>query len=166
MRRYLDELGGAVPASRMLLAALAPRMLELARGRTAGSHPYLVPVEHTRYAREQLGLDATLAVEQTVLLERDPATAREQARDFLATYLNFPNYVNNFLRHGFTEQDLRDGGSDRLVDGIIAWGDEDAIAARVGAHHQAGADHVCIQVIAPQAQGLPLDEWRRLAPGR
>jgi probable F420-dependent oxidoreductase len=166
MRRYLDELGDGVPPSRMLLAALAPKMLELARERTAGSHPYFVPVEHTRYARSVLGPDAVLAVEQTVLLEPDPAAARETARAFMATYLNLPNYVNNLLRHGFVESDFEHGGSDRVVDAIVAWGDEDAIAGRVAAHHEAGADHVCIQVLGPRAQGMALEEWRRLAPHR
>jgi probable F420-dependent oxidoreductase len=166
MRRYLDELEGAVPASRILLAALAPRMLDLARERTAGSHPYFVPVEHTHAARERLGPDATLAVELTVLLERESVAAREQARAFMSTYFGFPNYVRNLLRHGFAEDDLLDGGSDRLVDAIVAWGDEDAIAERIEAHLAAGADHVCIQLIGPNAQGLPLEQWRRLAPAR
>jgi probable F420-dependent oxidoreductase len=165
MREYLHDLDGSVPSSRMLLAALAPRMLELARERAAGSHPYFVPVAHTRFAREVLGPDATLAVEQTVLLETDPAAARETARAFMATYLNFPNYVNTLLRHGFSEEDVSNGGSDRVVDAIVAWGDEEAIHERVAAHHEAGADHVCIQVLGPSSQGIALEEWRRLAPG-
>jgi probable F420-dependent oxidoreductase len=139
-------------------------VLELARQRTAGSHPYFVPVDHTRYARQALGPGPVLAVEQTVLLETDPAAARQTARAFMAAYFNFPNYVNNLLRHGFTEDDIRDGGSDRLVDAIVAWGDEQAIHDRVAAHHAAGADHVCIQVLGPSAQGMALEEWRRLAP--
>jgi probable F420-dependent oxidoreductase len=163
MRRYLDSLDGRVPAERILIAALGPRMLDLAAERTAGSHPYFVPVEHTRAARERLGAGAMLAVEQAVLLETDPVTARERARKHMAIYLTLPNYVNNLLRHGFEQADVVGGGSDRVVDAIVAWGDEHAIADRIAAHHEAGADHVCIQVIGPLDQGLPLDDWRRLA---
>ncbi len=162
MRRYLDDLD--VPGERVLLAALGPKMLELACIRTAGSHPYFTPVEHTRYAREALGQGAMLAVEQTVVLETDPAKARAMGREFMDPYLRLPNYVNNLLRHGFTEEDTQDGGSDRLVDAIVAWGDETAIAERVAQQHAAGADHVCIQVVGPKAPGLALQEWRRLAP--
>jgi probable F420-dependent oxidoreductase len=164
MRHYLDDLGDRVPARRMLIAALAPRMLELARERTAGSHTYFVPVEHTRYAREVLGPDATLAVEQTVLLETDPVRAAEQAREFTAAYLRLPNYVSNLLRLGFTEEDVTGSGSERLVNEIVAWGDEEAIASRIAAHLAAGADHVCVQVLGPGSQAIALDEWRRLAP--
>ncbi len=159
----LDQLAPAVPRERRLIAALGPRMLELTRERTAGAHPYFVPVEHTRFARERLGAGRLLAVEQAILLETDPTAARELARDHMAVYLALPNYVNNLLRHGFEESDVTDGGSDRLVDAIVAWGDEDAIAARVAAHRDAGADHVCVQVIGPQQQGLPLADWRRIA---
>jgi probable F420-dependent oxidoreductase len=167
MQDYLDELDGSeppLPKERRLLAALAPRMLELARVHAAGAHPYFVSVEHTRFAREQLGPDPLLAVEQAVLLETDPAVAREEARKHMAVYLSLPNYVRPLLAHGFSEEDVASGGSDRLVDGIVAWGDEAAIGARIDAHHEAGADHVCLQVVGPLAQALPLDEWRRLAP--
>jgi probable F420-dependent oxidoreductase len=164
MRAYLSALEPAVPRQRRLLAALGPRMLELARERTAGAHPYFVPVEHTHIARETLGPDAMLAPEQAVLLERDPARARERARTHVAGYMQLPNYTNNLRRLGFTGDDLRDGGSDRLVDAIVAWGDEAAIAERIAAHHAAGADHVCIQVVGVENGALPREEWRRLAP--
>jgi probable F420-dependent oxidoreductase len=148
-----------------VLAALGPRMLELAAARAAGAHPYFVPVEHTAFARERLGPDALLLPEQKVVLETDPETARAVARRAMAIYLGLPNYTDNLRRFGFGDDDLVDGGSDRLVDAIVAWGDEDAIAARVAAHHAAGADHVAIQVLvrdtAPDA--VPLDDWRRLA---
>jgi probable F420-dependent oxidoreductase len=166
MRAYLDELDASdppVPKERRLLAALAPKMLELSRERALGAHPYFVPVAHTRYAREQLGPDPVLAVEQAVLLETDPVVAREHARKHMAPYLTLPNYVQNILRHGYAEEDVADGGSDRLVDEIVCWGDEEAIGARIAAHREAGADHVCLQVVGPLDQGLPLDDWRRLA---
>ncbi len=167
MRQYLDELDAApasLPAARRLLAALAPRMLELARDRALGAHPYFVPVEHTFFAREQLGTVPVLAVEQAVVLETDARAAREVARTHMAGYLKLPNYVNNsLLGHGFDEADVANGGSDRLVDAIVAWGDDEAIAARIAAHHEAGADHVCVQVIGPLEQHLPLEDWRRIA---
>jgi probable F420-dependent oxidoreductase len=167
MRSYLDELDAAsppVPPGRRFLAALGPKMLELSRERSAGAHPYFVPVEHTTYAREILGPDALLAPEQAVLLETDPARARERARGHVGRYLQLPNYTNNLLRHGFGEDDLHDGGSDRLVDAIVAWGDEAAVAERVRAHHDAGADHVCIQVVGVEGGAPPREAWRRLAP--
>jgi probable F420-dependent oxidoreductase len=161
MREYLDELD--VPKERRLLAALAPKMLELARDRALGAHPYFVPVEHTRVARGRLGPEPILAVEQAVLLETDPTRARELARRHMTVYLTLPNYVRALLAHGFTEEDVADGGSDRLVDGIVAWGDESAIAERIAAHREAGADHVCLQVVSELDQNLPLEDWRRLA---
>jgi probable F420-dependent oxidoreductase len=168
MRTYLDELDAAspnVPADRRVLAALGPKMLELARDRTRGAHPYLANPDHTRFARETLGDGPLLLPEQPVVLERDPTLARERARTHLGVYLQLPNYVNNLRRIGFSEADVSDGGSDRLVDGIVAWGDEAAIAARVTAHFDAGADHVCIQVVGGSFQsGLPRAEWRALAP--
>jgi probable F420-dependent oxidoreductase len=161
-RSYLESLD--VPAERILVAALGPKMLELSRERAAGTHPYFVPVEHTRFARSVVGDDRVVAPEIAVLLETDPDTARAEARGFMELYLGLPNYTNNLLRHGFDESDLADGGSDRLVDAIIAWGDEDAIAARVREHLDAGADHVCLQVVGGDRTALRRDEWRRLAP--
>jgi probable F420-dependent oxidoreductase len=165
MREYLDALEAAappVPRGSRVLAALGPRMLELARDRAAGAHPYFVPPEHTALAREILG-DGLLAPEQAVLLETDPVRAREIARGHLSVYLQLPNYTNNLLRLGFSDEDLAGGGSDRLVDAIVAWGDAEAIRARVQAHRDAGADHVCIQVLQADAAALPREQWRELA---
>jgi probable F420-dependent oxidoreductase len=139
-------------------------MLELARERTAGSHPYLVAPEHTAIVREALGPDRLVAPEQAVVLETDPGRAREIARAHLAGYLGLPNYANNWKRIGFTDDDLADGGSDRLVDALVAWGDEDAALERVQQHRDAGADHVCVQVLGGDLMSPSTDEWRRLAP--
>jgi probable F420-dependent oxidoreductase len=166
MRAYLDALDVApdpVPAGARALAALGPRMLDLARDRTAGAHPYLVTPEHTRQARAALGEGHLLAPEQGIVLETDPAQARAIARQHLARYMRAPNYVNNWLRLGFTPNDLADGGSDRLVDALVAWGDVDAIRERIAEHYQAGADHVCIQALTADPMALPRAEWRALA---
>ncbi|WEO97198.1 LLM class F420-dependent oxidoreductase [Streptomyces sp. FXJ1.172] len=162
---YLDALDTAgVPADRRVLAALGPKTLELSRDRSAGAVPYLVTAEHTAQAREILGEGPLLAPELKVVLDSDPARARALAREALAMYLALPNYTNNFLRLGFTEDDLTDGGSDRLVDALFAWGDEAAVRDRVAAFHQAGADHVALQVITGTGRAtLPREEWRRLA---
>lgn len=171
MVAYLDAMdNGLFTASppttptHRALAALGPKMLQLAAERTDGAHPYFVPVEHTAFARETMGAEALLAVEQAVVLETDPEAARAIARGHMAMYLTLPNYTNNLRRFGFDDVDLADGGSDRLVDAIVAWGDEAAIAARVAAHHEAGADHVCIQVLPEIPTEAPRDTWRRLAP--
>jgi probable F420-dependent oxidoreductase len=165
---FLDAIDGAtppVPRDERALAALGPRMLELARDRTRGAHPYLATPEHTRFARGVLGDGPLLMPEQPVALETDPVAARELARQHFTVYLGLPNYLNNLRRIGFTDDDFADGGSDRLLDGVVAWGDEAAIARRVREHVDAGADHVCIQVIsAAGMQSLPLDAWRTLAP--
>jgi probable F420-dependent oxidoreductase len=145
-----------------VLAALGPKMLALAAAKAGGTHPYNVSPGHTEDARRALGPGPLVAPEQAVVLERDPSRAREIARTFLATYLMLPNYVNNWFRFGITPEDTEDGGSDRLVDTIIAWGDPDALVGRVQAHFDAGADHVCIQVLTGDA--LPMGEWRELAP--
>ncbi len=152
MTRYLDEMAAGAdsrpslaPAVPHVLAALRPRMLELARERTDGAHPYFVPPSHTPRAREMLGPDKLLIPEQAVVLERDPATARRVARSHMELYLQLPNYVNNLRHLGYTDEDLSGGGSDRLVDAIVAWGDEGAIAARVREHLDGGADHVLLQ---------------------
>jgi probable F420-dependent oxidoreductase len=171
MRTYLDAMDRVVyvsprssePPSRVL-AALGPKMLRLAADRTLGAHPYFVPVEHTAFARGELGPDALLAPEQAVVLSTDPDLARATARTHMQTYLSLPNYTNNLRRLGWGDADLGDGGSDRLVDAIVAWGDESAIAERVRAHHDAGADHVCIQVLDPDVRALPMPQWRALAP--
>jgi probable F420-dependent oxidoreductase len=165
-REYLDELDAATPRlpdSDRVLAALGPKMLELARTRAAGVHPYLVTPDHTAIARQALGVGPLIAPEQAVALTTDPAVARELARKHLGGYLGLPNYTNNWLRLGFTEDDLLGGGSDRLVDALVAWGDEAAIVERIQAHRDAGADHVCLQILTA-GDALALDEARTLAP--
>jgi probable F420-dependent oxidoreductase len=163
---YLDELDTAqqpVPVDDRILAALRPKMLELARDRCAGAFPYHMPPEHTERARAALGPDRVLVVEQCVALGPDRAAARERARQSLALYLALPNYVNAWRWLGFSEEDVADGGSDRFVDAIVATGDVDAIRQRVQAQRDAGADHVCIQVLTGVME-LPREQWRRLAP--
>ncbi|HXW80168.1 MAG TPA: LLM class F420-dependent oxidoreductase [Acidimicrobiales bacterium] len=167
MEEYLDQLDSAVPPvprAGRLLAALGPRMLELARDRSAGAHPYLVSPDHTRLAREILGPEAVLAPEQAVVLEDDRAVALERARAFVRDYLALPNYVNNLRRSGFSDADLAHGGSDRLVDTVVVAGNEAMVAERVAAHRAAGADHVCVYVVGGAGDDLPLEAWRRLAP--
>jgi probable F420-dependent oxidoreductase len=169
MRSYLDGLDEAdqpVPHEERIIAALGPKMLELARDRSLGSHPYFTPAEHTAAAREALGPDAVLAPEVAVVPIRDRERAHEIAREYIAIYLRLPNYTNNLLRHGLTEDDLRDGGSDRLLEALIPWGDPDRIAEGVQAHFEAGADHVCVQVLTGRNRSadLPRAEWRELAP--
>ena len=166
MSRYLDELAASahpVAGDRLVLAALGPRMLELSRDRSWGAHPYLVTPEHTRLARFVLGPRRLLAPEQAVVLETDPVRARSIARRHLATYLQAPNYTRNFLRLGFEPGDFADGGSDRLVDAIVAWGDPVTVRARVEAHFTAGADHVCLQALEADPDVLPMASWRALA---
>ncbi|MGW4533695.1 TIGR03620 family F420-dependent LLM class oxidoreductase [Nocardia sp. NPDC004340] len=167
---YLDRMdagvfwGSASPiAPQRVLAALGPRMLRLAAARGAGAHTYFVPVEHTAVARAELGVDPLLAPAQTVVFETDPIAARELARRFMQRYLALPNYTGNLRRLGWGDDDLGGGGSDRLVDAIVAWGSLDRIAARIQAHLDAGADHVCVQVLTPDLQKLPVTEWRELA---
>jgi probable F420-dependent oxidoreductase len=171
MVEYLDGMDAtlfmaAAPTTepRRVLAALGPRMLELARDRASGAHPYFVPPEHTALARSVLGEGPLLATEQAVVFESDPTRAREVARAHTAMYTGLPNYANNLKRLDptLTDEDFAGAGSDRLIDRIVAWGDEDAIAARVQAHLDAGADHVCIQVITEDPR-VTDDEWRRLA---
>ncbi len=166
MVEYLDGLDAAeapFPVEARVLAALRPRMLGLARDRSAGVHPYFVPPEHVARAREILGAGSTIAVELAVVVDRNPSSARETARRHTATYVNLPNYTNNLREFGFGDDDFAERGSDRLVDAIVAWGDLDAIANRVAAMRAAGADHVCVQVIRPD-DALPRAEWRELAP--
>ena len=164
---YLDQLDAAsppVPHDEMALAALGPKMLRLSAERTAGAHPYFVPPEHTAIARAALGAGPLLATEQMVVLETDAGLARDVARANIARYLELPNYTNNLRGLGFTDDDLTPPGSDRLVDAIVGWGDESAIARRVQEHHDAGADHVCVQVLLADPAAFPRAEWRTLAP--
>ena len=145
---YLDDLDKAlVPTSRRVLAALGPRVLELAAARSAGAHPYLTTPEHTGKARHLVGNTVFLAPEHKVVLTTDPAEARAVGRKFVDFYLGLSNYVNNWLRLGFTEDDVRKPGSDRLIDALVAYGTPDAIARRLNEHIDAGADHVAIQVL-------------------
>jgi probable F420-dependent oxidoreductase len=170
MRDYLDVMervrydGPQTPRAPRLLAALGPRMLALAAERTLGAHPYFVPVEHTAFARERLGKGPLLAVEQTAVLRTDAAGAREIARAFAVDYLELPNYATNLLRLGYGEDELNGGGSDRLIDAVVAWGDEEALGRRVQEHLDAGADHVCLQMIGGDPSDRRLDDLRRLAP--
>ena len=164
-RAFLDAIDATdhpVPAENRVLAALGPKMLELAATRARGAHPYLVTPDHTRQAREALGDGPLLLPEQTVLLTEDRDQARAVGTDWLRAYLALPNYANNLLRSGFTEDDLS-SISDRVFDAIIAWGDEDAIVQRVNEHRAAGADHVCVQALTADPREFPRQQWRRLA---
>ncbi len=170
MRRYLDAIeqhSYTAPAaphpSPVLLAALRPKMLELARERTVGAHPYFVPPSHTALAREILGPGPILAPEQVVVLESDATRARELGRQHMTGYLRLPNYVNNLRALGYDDADFAEGGSERLVDAIVAWGDEAAIAGRVREHLDAGADHVAVQAFA-ETPDQALTQLERLAP--
>lgn len=169
MAAYLDAMDAAAyvgPGSGerppVLLAALGPLMLELAGERTDGAHPYFVPVEHTRMARERLGSDPVLAVEVTAVLERDTALARETARTFATRYLGLENYANNLRRLGWADEDLAGGGSNRLLDAVVPQGDASAIAQRVREHLEAGADHVCVQLRAPDPGDLCAERYAEL----
>ena len=171
MRDYLDAMDDAFTVSPApaedpprVLAALGPKMLRLAASRAWGALTYFAPVDHTAAARRHLGDGPMLLVEQAVVLTSDADVARAAARKHMAVYLTLPNYVNNLRRLGWGDDDLTHEGSDALVDALVAWGDVDAIVARVAAHHEAGADHVCIQVLDPDVTALPLDQWRALAP--
>jgi probable F420-dependent oxidoreductase len=145
---YLDELDAAmVPTSRRVLAALGPRVLRLAAQRSAGAHPYLTTPEHTAMARELVGNSVFLAPEHKVVLTTDPAEARAIGRGTVDRYIGLSNYVNNWLRLGFTKDDVAKPGSDRLIDAVVAHGTPAAIAQRLNEHVEAGADHVAIQVV-------------------
>jgi probable F420-dependent oxidoreductase len=170
MRAYLDAMDssqyGAPPPGEpfpIVLAALGPRMLELAAERADGAHPYFVPVEHTVLARRHLGAEPFLAVEQTAVLTSDPTSGMEVARAFARTYIALPNYVNNLRRLGYGDDDLGGEGSDRLIAAVIATGDVDQIVRRVRDHLEAGADHVCIQVRAASTSDPATEAFRELA---
>jgi probable F420-dependent oxidoreductase len=164
MRAFFDGLDAAsppVPRDKRVAAALGPKMLDLAAERSLGAHPYLSPVEHTRYARERIGPGVLLAPEVTVVVEADVESGRDRAREFIARYLDRSNYRANLLRHGFAERDLADGGSDRLIDSVVPHGSAEQVAEAVHAHLEAGADHVCLQPVGHG--GVPLDDYRALA---
>ncbi|MBP1822050.1 LLM class F420-dependent oxidoreductase [Mycobacterium sp. OAE908] len=164
-RAFLDAIDATdtpVPVENRVLAALGPKMLELSATRARGAHPYLVTPDHTRTAREVLGDGPLLLPEQAVFLTDSRDEARSVGANFLRTYTGLPNYANNLLRSGFTQDDL-DSVSDRLLDAIIAWGDEEAVARRVEEHKRAGADHVCVQALTAEPLAFPREQWRRLA---
>ncbi|MBS9374700.1 LLM class F420-dependent oxidoreductase [Rhodococcus sp. B50] len=166
MVEYIDGLDAAstpVPADRRVLAALGPRMLKLSAERAAGAHPYFVPAEHTALARETLGSEPLLAPEVAVVLETDETVARGIAREYMRGYLALPNYSNNLRRLGYTDEDLADGGSDRLMDVLIPWGDLDSVVAGIEKHYAAGADEVAIQVLTADPRTFPGDGYRQLA---
>lgn len=152
------------PEVPLLVGALGERMLRLSARAADGAHPYLVTPDHTRAARVTLGDVAVLAPEQAFVLTEDASAARAAARRHLATYLGLDNYVRSLGRQGFTDDDLADGGSDRLVDGLVAWGSADAIAARMGEHLDAGADHVALQPLAHPDVDDPVAQLLALAP--
>jgi probable F420-dependent oxidoreductase len=170
MTDYLDGMAEAsyagpepVEPVPLVLAALGPRMLELAADRADGAHPYFVPVEHTPMARKALGAAPCLAVEQTAVLSTDAAEARRIGRAFARHYLALPNYANNLRRLGWSDADIANDGSDRMIDAVVAWGDVDAIVARVQAHLDAGADHVCVQLRAESSADPSLAGYAELA---
>src|SRR5438270_7875163 len=164
MRAFLDGLDASPtppPVQQHCLAALGPKMLDLAGERTAGAHTYFVPVEHTRFARERLGSGKLLAPELACVVDTDPVRAKAVARDYAKLYLGLRNYTQNLLRFGFTDADIADGGSDRLIDAVIPQGRAEEIAEVVHAHLDAGADHVCVQPLGED--GIPREGWTALA---
>ncbi len=164
MREFLDALDGAassVPQDRRVLAALGPKMVALAAERARGVHSYFVPVGHTRAAREQLGAGPTLAPELACAVGDDAESDREKARTYATLYLGLSNYTRNLLNHGFSEQDIADGGSERLLDAVVPQGSAERVAAVAREHLAAGADHVCLQPVA--VRGVPQAEWTALA---
>jgi probable F420-dependent oxidoreductase len=160
LRAYVDSLSG-VPEDELMLAALGPKALEASREISAGALPYLTPPAD---ARAILGPDRLLIPEQKVLLTTDATEARKVGRRGAANYLVMPNYLNNLRRYGFTDEDFADGGTDRLIDTVLVWGDEEAVRNGVNAHLEAGADHVAVQALSVSTeQTLPRAEWRALA---
>lgn len=164
MNAFLDGLDAAeppLPRAARCLAALGPKMLRLSATRALGALPYFTPVEHTRSARQTMGDGPLLATELACVLDSDPLSARAKARGYAGLYLGLRNYTSNLLRHGFTEDDLADGGSDRLIDAVVPQGTAEQIAAVARAHMQAGADHVALQPVG--VSGIPRKEWTELA---
>jgi probable F420-dependent oxidoreductase len=175
MREYLEQLNAdefntpdantaPVEPVQTIIAALRKPMLEVARDLSLGAHPYLVPVEHTARAREIMGPDPLLIPEHKVIIETDADKARERARGAIGWYLQIENYKKNLIWMGFTEDDIANGGSDRLIDALVLWGDEESIVARLREHHVAGADHVCIHPLHDEADPLGVATLDRLAP--
>jgi probable F420-dependent oxidoreductase len=169
MRAYLDAMDATPydapvpePVPRVL-AALRPKMLELAATRAQGAHPYFVTPEHTRGARQILGPDPLLAPEQAVVVDTDPARARATARKSAVFALSVPSYLNNLRELGFSDSDFNDGGSDALIDALVPWGEPESLAERIREHYRAGADHVAVQPVA-RTLDQQLEDLRRLAP--
>jgi probable F420-dependent oxidoreductase len=162
----MDRVSGDVPVTDVpvprMLAALGPRMLALARDRADGAHPYFVPVEHTPVARQILGPDRLLIPEQALVLSSDAEQARSVARGHMTSYLRLPNYVNNLRRLGYSDEDVAGSGSDRLVDALVVWGDEERVANRVREHLDGGADHVLLQPLGDLDSAMA--QLERLAP--
>jgi probable F420-dependent oxidoreductase len=164
MREFIDGLDASPsppPVDERCLAALGPKMLDLAGERTAGTHPYFTTVDHTRFARERLGRGKLVAPEVACVVDSDPGRAKAVARDYAKLYLGLSNYTNNLLEFDFTEDDVVDGGSDRLIDAVIPQGSAEQIAEVVRAHLDAGADHVCVQPLGED--GIPRRSWTALA---
>jgi probable F420-dependent oxidoreductase len=164
MRGFFDGLAAAtppVPRERLVAAALGPKMLDLSFERSLGTHPYFTPPEHTKYARERLGPDALIAPELAVVIDDDPVRAEATAREYASFYLRLTNYTTNLERFGYTRDEFEDGGSKRLLDAVVPQGSAEAIAEHVQAHLDAGADHVCVQVVG--VKGVPRAEWTALA---
>ena len=169
MVEYLEAMDNGVffspqPSTppRRVLAALGPKMLKLAAEKTDGAHPYFTPVEHTAFARETLGKEPLLAPEIAVVLNETPDAGKDIANKFMSTYTKLPNYTNNLKRFGFTEDDIT-SHSDRLMDAIVARGSIDVIVSRIKEHLDAGADHVCVQVLTGKPGVLPMKQWEELA---
>jgi len=159
MREFFDGMN--LPKEQLVAAALGPKMLDLAAERSRGTHPYFITPEHTKFARERLGAGVLVAPEVAVVVEADPETARRHARAYAKMYLGLTNYTANLLKFGFTEQDIADGGSDRLIDAVIPHGNAEQVAEAIRAHFEAGADHVCVQ---PLGHGpLPTRDYEELA---
>jgi probable F420-dependent oxidoreductase len=170
MTEYLDRMLAAADAGPTppepvpwLIAALRPKMLELSVNKAQGTHPYFVPTEHTALVRRTIGPEPLLAPEVAVVLNADPVTARATARAYMKVYLGLQNYTSNLLELGFDESDLADGGSDRLVDAVVPWGNAETIRRRVQEHLDAGADHVCIQPLTG-GHGVGVQQLQELAP--
>jgi len=168
MRQYLEAMDAApyvgpkVDVPRVL-AALGPQMLRLSAERALGAHSYFVPIDHTGAARKELGAGPLLVVEQAAVVSEDPVDARTTARRHMKRYLELDNYVNNLRRLGWSETDLSGGGSDKLVDAIVAWGGTGAIKSRSDEHRKRGADHVCLQVLRADLKGSPTADLERVA---
>jgi probable F420-dependent oxidoreductase len=164
MREFFDGLDAAetpVPPEERCVAALGPKMLDLAGERSLGTHPYFTPVAHTSFARQRLGPDALVAPELACVLDTDTERARVSARAYARLYLGLSNYMNNMLKFGFTEEDIAGEGSDRLIDAIVPHGSAEEIAAAAREHLDAGADHVCLQTVG--ISGVPHEQWTALA---